>query len=105
MFIEEKEHGIAFKVFVQPKSSRNTIVGLHGDALKVKLTAAPVDGAANTMCIQFFSKMLGVSKSSIEIRSGHASRNKVLWIRFETGRGSHTEQDRILELLKKLAAL
>ncbi|WP_373501550.1 DUF167 domain-containing protein [Desulfococcus sp.] len=104
MFIEEKENGIAFKVFVQPKSSRNAIVGLHGDALKVKLTAPPVEGAANAMCIQFFSKMLGVSKSAIEIQSGHASRTKILWICCgPTGRGGHTEQDRILALLKKLA--
>ena len=72
MFIDEKENGITFKVFVQPRSSRNMIVGSHGDALKVKLTAPPVGGAANRMCITFFSKILGVPKSYLEIQTTNA---------------------------------
>lgn len=103
MFIEEKENGVAIKVFVQPKSSRNAVVGLHGDALKVKLTAPPVEGAANALCIRFFSKILGVPKSAIEIRSGRASRTKVLWIDCAGGRGGLAELERILGLMKKLA--
>ncbi|WP_300668162.1 DUF167 family protein [Desulfoluna sp.] len=74
--IEEKQGDLYFRIFVQPKSSKNTVAGIHGDALKVKITAPPVDGAANAMCIKFFSKFLGVSKSSIEIVSGQTGRNK-----------------------------
>lgn len=103
MFIEEKENGIAVKVFVQPKSSRNAVVGLHGDALKVRLTAPPVEGAANALCIRFFSKLLGVPRFTIEIQSGHASRTKVLWIDCASMQGGPSEQDRIVGLIKKLA--
>ena len=81
--IQETPRGITFKVFVQPRSSKNMITGLHGDALKIKLKAPPVDGAANKMCISFLAKCLKISKSSLEIVSGQTSRSKrVLW-RFE----------------------
>lgn len=74
--IRESADGIIFKVFVQPRSSKNMISGLHGDALKIKLTAPPVDGAANAMCIEYLAKCLSLSKSSLEIVSGHSSRSK-----------------------------
>jgi len=58
LFIREHPEGIVFKVFVQPRSSKNQIVGAHGDALKVKVTAPPVAGAANRMCLKFLAKNL-----------------------------------------------
>lgn len=73
--------GLAFKVRVQPKSSRNLVAGLHGDALKLKLTAPPVEGAANKMCIHFLAERLRLSKASIEILSGHHSRSKTVLVR------------------------
>ncbi len=73
--------GITFKIRVQPKSSRNQIVGLYGDALKIKITAAPVDGAANKMCIRFLAKRLGLSGNRLEIISGRNSRTKHVMIR------------------------
>lgn len=76
LHIREKNDGIVFKVFVLPKSSKNMISGLYEDALKIKLTAPPVDGAANKMCLKFLSKCLKVSKSSLEIVSGHTGRSK-----------------------------
>lgn len=102
MFIEENESGITFKVFVQPKSSRNAVVGLYGDALKVKLTAPPVEGAANDLCIRFFSKLLSVPKSAIEIQYGHASRTKILRINCASGKDGSGAQDRIVGMIKKL---
>ena len=86
--ITERGDGLAFKVRVQPKSARNEIVGLHDDALKVKLTAPPVDGAANKACVAFLAKTLGVSKSSLEIVSGHKDRNKVVSVRVPEGEGA-----------------
>ncbi len=77
-FVQQHPRGIAFKVYVQPRSSKNMIVGTHGDALKVKLTAPPVGGAANRMCVQFLAKILGVPKSDLEILSGQSSRTKRL---------------------------
>ena len=56
------------------------IVGLHGDALKIKLKAPPVDGAANKMCVQYLAKCLKVPKSSLEVISGHTSRSKMILI-------------------------
>ncbi|MCJ7616795.1 MAG: DUF167 domain-containing protein [Desulfobacterales bacterium] len=76
LFLQENPQGIFFKVFVQPKSSKNIIAGIYGDAIKIKLTAPPVDGAANKMCIKFLAKCLKVPKTSLEIISGHTSRTK-----------------------------
>jgi len=103
MFIDEKDNTIAFKVFVQPRSSRNMIVGSHGDALKVKLTAPPVGNAANRMCISFFSKILGVAKSYMEIQTGHTGRTKVLRVFLGEGGDGCRERMRIRELLEKMA--
>jgi uncharacterized protein len=66
-----------FAVKVHPRAKKNAITGKVGDALKVSLTAPPVDGKANQACIEFFAKLLKVSRSSVTIAAGHASRNKV----------------------------
>lgn len=70
-------------VYVNPKSAENKILGWRAAAedkreLVVKLTAAPTDGKANEALIKLFSKELGIPKSSISIKSGHASRHKLL---------------------------
>ena len=79
--ISEHPEGITFTILVQPRSAKNMIVGLHGEALKIKLTAPPVDNAANKMCIKFLAKILGVSKSQIQIISGHTNRTKKILLR------------------------
>jgi uncharacterized protein len=68
--------GLSFKVQVQPGAACNRIVGLHGDALKLKLTAPPLEGRANKACIKLLSDVLKVPKSSLEIVSGQSSRLK-----------------------------
>jgi uncharacterized protein len=73
--------GISFKIHVQPKSSRNRVAGLYGDALKVHLTAPPVDGAANKMCVRFLAECLEVSRATVELLSGHSSRTKQILVR------------------------
>ena len=83
LLIHEHPEGITFKIFVQPRSAKNTIVGLHDDALKLKLTAAPVDNAANKMCVKYLAKSLKVPMGSIEIVSGHGSRTKSILLRYE----------------------
>lgn len=84
-WITEKPEGIVITIFVQPRASRNVIAGLHGDALKIKLTAPPVDNAANKMCLQFLAKCLNISKSSLEIVSGQTSRKKQILLRDTDG--------------------
>ena len=76
--LRQVTEGIEVKVFVQPRASRNRIVGLLGDELKVALTAPPVDGAANKACCDFFAKLCGRPKSSVRIVAGEASRHKRL---------------------------
>ena len=67
-----------FAVRVQPRSSRAGIDGVHGDALRVRVNAPPVDGAANEAVVEVLAKALGVAKRAITIVSGAASRSKVI---------------------------
>ena len=68
------------KVYLQPKSSKNEVVGPYRDGIKVKVTAPPVEGMANEALTRFLAKELGVSPSSIEILKGRHSREKTLKI-------------------------
>ena len=86
LLIREDDGGMILKVFIQPRSRKNEIKGLHADALKIKITAPPVDGAANAMCINYLAKCLKTSKSSIEIVSGHTSRSKQVRVRYSASR-------------------
>jgi len=65
-------------LYVQPRSSRNELAGLHGDALKLRLTTPPVDGKANKAVIAFLAKLLKIPKSAILIKSGLQSHSKKL---------------------------
>lgn len=76
--IEQSGGGATFAVKVHPRAKKNAITGEVGDALKVALTAPPVDGKANAACIEFFAKLLNVPQSSVTIASGQSSRNKVI---------------------------
>jgi uncharacterized protein (TIGR00251 family) len=96
--IQHHPAGLTFKICVQPRSSRNMVVGLLGDALKVKLTAPPVEGAANTMCIEFLARCLGVPRSSVEIRAGQTARIKQILIRCDPA-----DKPRLLQCIVGLA--
>ena len=75
--------GVSFKVYVQPKASKNEITGMHGDAIKIRLTAPPVDGAANKMCLKYLAKCMSVPASRLDILSGHSSRTKHVLLKNE----------------------
>ncbi len=81
LWIQETADGVVFKAIVQPRSSSNEITGLHGDALKIRLTAPPVEGAANKMCIGFLAKCLKVKKSDIQIVRGQSRRAKKVFVK------------------------
>jgi len=83
MVFSDHPEGLLIDVRVQPKSSKNAIVGIHGAALKIKLNAPPVEGKANKALIQLMAKLLGCPKSAVEIISGQASRSKRLLIRID----------------------
>ncbi|MDT3700301.1 MAG: DUF167 domain-containing protein [Thermincola sp.] len=80
MFYQEHPDGVVLKIKVQPRASKSRIAGVLGDALKVTLTAPPVDGAANAACIEFFSRLIGIPKNRIEIVSGQTGRTKLIKI-------------------------
>ena len=101
-FIKEHSEGILLAVTVQPRASRNQIVGVHDRSLKIKLTAPPVDNAANKMCIQFLAKCLGLPKSSLEIISGQTSRSKRLLIRPASEIDPAAELTRLKKKIKAL---
>jgi uncharacterized protein (TIGR00251 family) len=76
--IHESNGGVTFAVKVHPRAKQNAITGKLGDALKVSLIVAPVDGRANAACIEFFANLLKVPRSSVTIASGQRSRDKVI---------------------------
>lgn len=78
LHIREVNGDVFFKVRVLPRASRECVAGIYEDALKIRLTAAPLEGKANEACRAFLSKILGVPRSRVEIVSGHTSRNKVI---------------------------
>lgn len=76
----EKDDSIIFAVRVVPRASKSEIVGEHGGALKVRIASPPVDGAANAELVRLLAKTFGVSKSSVEIVGGQASKTKQIKI-------------------------
>jgi uncharacterized protein len=68
--------GIVLTLHIQPRASRNEICGIQDNALKIRLTSPPVDGAANKLCREFLADLFSVSKSAVEIVSGETSRHK-----------------------------
>jgi uncharacterized protein (TIGR00251 family) len=71
---------IIIKVKIVPGSSKNKIIGVYNDSLKITITAPPVEGKANKKCIAYLAKYFNISKSKIEIISGQISKNKLIKI-------------------------
>ncbi|MBI4984803.1 MAG: YggU family protein [Rhodocyclales bacterium] len=68
--------GVVLSLHIQPGAKRTEVAGPHGDALKIRLAAPPVDGKANEALIAFVAKTLGVPKASVALVSGQTSRAK-----------------------------
>ena len=95
--IQESAKGITFAIKVHPRARKNAITGVVGDALKLALTAPPVDGKANQAVIEFFADLFDIPRSSVTIASGETSRNKVVRI---VGVGKPRAEQRLSENLK-----
>ncbi|WP_413586221.1 DUF167 domain-containing protein [Bdellovibrio sp. HCB274] len=78
--IEEIKGGVRLHLFIQPKSSKNQIVGPHNGLLKIKISAPPVDGEANAELIQFLSKFFKVAKRDVTLIKGDTGRSKTVEI-------------------------
>jgi uncharacterized protein len=73
-------HGVRLRVQVQPRASATELAGVHGDALKVRIAAPPVEGAGNAALVRFLAERLGVRRSAVRIQSGAGSRSKTVLI-------------------------
>jgi hypothetical protein len=80
-FFQRTADGLVITLHVQPRAARTEVVGRHGDALKVRLQAPPVEGAANRACQAFIARQLGVSRSDVAIVAGESGRLKRLKVR------------------------
>ncbi|MBU8902634.1 MAG: YggU family protein [Victivallales bacterium] len=80
LIISENTGGCSLKCWIQPRSSRNAVVGVHGDAIKIALTAPPIDGKANKELLKFLAKYFKLSKSDLHLVSGESLRAKIIRI-------------------------
>ena len=69
---------IMLTLHIQPGARKTEFAGLHGDALKIRLAAPPVDGKANEALVRFVAEALSLPKSAVNLKSGQTSRRKVL---------------------------
>jgi hypothetical protein len=76
--IKETAGGVQFAVRVIPGASKNEVVGIQDGALKLKLTAPPVEGKANRACVDFLAGLLRLRRSTLSITSGEKSRKKTI---------------------------
>lgn len=69
-------NGVTLRLHIQPGAKKTEVVGLHGEALKIRLAAPPVDGKANACLLAFLADRFGVAKSAVSLLSGDSSRAK-----------------------------
>jgi len=77
---KEAPASVTLTVRIQPRASKNEVLRLENGGIKIRLTAPPVDGAANEALVKFLADRFGVAKSQVEIVSGHTSRDKIVRI-------------------------
>ncbi len=79
-FYQWQDKNLLLKLHVQPRAKENTIAGIHGDMLKLKIKSPPVDNKANKEIVSYLAKEFDVSKASVELISGQNSRDKRILI-------------------------
>jgi uncharacterized protein (TIGR00251 family) len=77
---EQRNESVRVRIRVQPRASRTEIAGEHDGALKVRVAAPPVDGAANEELVRFIAKRMGVAQSRVRVTTGETGRSKVIEI-------------------------
>ena len=76
LIVQDTKDGAILTVHIQPKASTTECVGIHGDAIKIRVAAPPVDGAANDELIRFLARRLSLPSTSVQIHSGAGRRHK-----------------------------
>ncbi|RPH26101.1 YggU family protein [Buttiauxella warmboldiae] len=74
--VSQTAEGLVLRLYIQPKASRDSIIGLHGDELKVAITAPPIDGKANAHLVKYLAKQFKVAKSLVVVEKGELGRHK-----------------------------
>jgi uncharacterized protein (TIGR00251 family) len=95
-FVQPHDNGCIVDVFVQPRGAKDAIVGLHGAALKVKVTAPPVEGRANRAVEDLLARVLRVPRRDVSVVAGQASRRKRVHV---SGMGPEIVSDAIEHVL------
>ena len=75
-WVTETKGGVVLTIHATPRASKSQIQGLHGDALKIRLQAPPVDGKANETLLEFLAEVLNVPRRQVTLLSGQTSRQK-----------------------------
>lgn len=97
--VKDSGGGVAFAVKVHPRARKNALTGVVGDALKLSLTAPPVEGRANQALIEFFADLFDIPRASVTIASGVTGRNKMVRI---TGLNRAAVEQRLMAVLQKV---
>ena len=79
--VQEGPEGAILTVYVQPKAARTEYVGIHGDALKFRVAAPPVEGAANDALCRFLAEQFNLTRIAVVVRSGESSRRKRVFLK------------------------
>lgn len=88
-FIHETAQGSTIEIYVQPKASKNELIGIHEGILKIRISSPPVEGEANRECLKFLSKVLDFPKSLLQIVQGKKSRRKKILVPGVSGEDLH----------------
>jgi len=78
---EQKDGTLLLTVYVQPRASRTLLAGLHGKALKLSITAPPVEGKANKAVVEYIARLFNIPPKAVSVKSGHQSRTKRLTVK------------------------
>lgn len=92
VWLVERPGGCVLVLHIQPGAGKAGVVGLHGDALKIRIDAPPVDGKANAALLAFLAARLGVARSSLDLLSGDTGRRKRVLV---SGLGADEIQSRL----------
>jgi uncharacterized protein len=97
--VRDTPAGATFAVKVHPRARKNAVTGVLGDALKLAVTAPPVEGRANQAVIEFFADVFQIPRASVTIASGATNRNKVVRI---TGMSRVAVEQRLMAILPEV---
>lgn len=84
LIVQDSKAGAVLSIHIQPKASTTECIGIHGDAIKIRVAAPPVDGAANDELIQFLARRLSIPVASVQIKSGAGGRHKRVLVKGAT---------------------